>query len=187
MSINTVSSHLLLQEENIIRRIKIAKEALKTGLHPKFTIERPIMVKTKSGFEVPTGKTETVQKPLNSWERRNFKNSIKLLEKKTGKISFYKIVPRNNCFSVNYNTKTLSIVFKGESFEFDLTQGDRCDYTNSFKFNGEIYDVCFSQENETCEPSVVVLLVRDNVVISDSEVVLQPYEILGDFFEYFNS
>jgi hypothetical protein len=88
----TVSEMLKSWEETILRRHSEAIEAVESGLHPTRTFERPIMVKTPSGFEYPSKVTERVRSVLDTYEKNHFRFVAKQLEKEFGKLSFIKIV-----------------------------------------------------------------------------------------------
>lgn len=88
----TISEMIDMWEKGIIRRYKIAENALKTGLHPTNTFERPITVKLSNGFEYPTGKTERVRCELDSYGKEHFKSEMVNRELEFGKMIFVKII-----------------------------------------------------------------------------------------------
>lgn len=59
-------------------------------------------------------------------------------------------------FSINYDSKELSIHWDGQKFSFDLNEGDIGDYWHSFQHQGATYDLNYHQEDEMQEPSVSV-------------------------------
>ena len=87
----TVTEMMNEWEENIIRRIAIIDEALKTNLHPTFTFERNIMVDYGGDFPVWTGKTERLRCELTKEGRLSFMKDKAKLSKQLGKMSFIKI------------------------------------------------------------------------------------------------
>lgn len=92
----TVSEMLHEWEEGIKRRYAEAVEALRTGLHPTFTVVRHIMYKgttiTGEPYEAKTGKTEIVPQQLGKYGKENFKRIKKDLKEEFGTLSFVKIV-----------------------------------------------------------------------------------------------
>jgi hypothetical protein len=62
-----------------------------------------------------------------------------------------------NIFTVDYDARVVDIVFKGEAFQFDLTEGDVGDFWSGFVMkDGSEWDVNFYQEDETMNPSTSV-------------------------------
>ena len=87
----TVSEMIQAWEESITRRHAEALEALRTGLHPTYTVTRLV---THPNSEVPVypHKTETVPQQLDYYGKRHFKAVAKSLEAEFGKMTFVKIV-----------------------------------------------------------------------------------------------
>lgn len=92
----TVSEMIQAWEESIVRRHAEAVEAVKTGLHPTWTFERPIMYKgttiTGEAYEVPTRQTETVRCELDRYGKANYRREARTLADEMGKMTFVKIV-----------------------------------------------------------------------------------------------
>jgi hypothetical protein len=90
-----VSEMLVAWEENINRRHAEAVEAVKSGLHPTQTFERPIMYKGTTidgkAYELPTKETETVRSQLDRYGKANYRREAKDLAEQMGKLSFVKI------------------------------------------------------------------------------------------------
>jgi hypothetical protein len=87
----TVSEMISSWEANILRRYEIAKEALRTKLHPTFTVEVKLYNEV-SGHKFYTGETETQPKQLDQYEKANFKRQMKDLEMEFGTMEFVKII-----------------------------------------------------------------------------------------------
>jgi hypothetical protein len=88
----TVSEMIKSWEESFIRRHGVIVEALRTNLHPTFTIERKEMISTPSGFEYPTGRVFTEPKPLDNYDKERLNWEKNKLEKQFGNMVFVKIV-----------------------------------------------------------------------------------------------
>ena len=87
----TVSVMIQQWEEGILRRHAEAVEAVKTGLHPTFTVTR-LVTHPNSVVPVYPHKTESVPQQLDYYGKKNFKRVIKDLELEFGKMTFVKIV-----------------------------------------------------------------------------------------------
>jgi hypothetical protein len=60
-------------------------------------------------------------------------------------------------FVIDYDNKALQLNFEGESFNFDLNDGDVGDFWHSFTTkDGVLKDINFHQDNENEEPSIGV-------------------------------
>ena len=57
---------------------------------------------------------------------------------------------------INYDEKTLEVVFNEELFLWSLDDGDVGDFWHSFKVKGKVYDVNFYLPDLDAKPSVYV-------------------------------
>ena len=93
---------------------------------------------------------------------------------------------------INYDEKTLTLFFRWQTFEFDLTLGDIGDFWHGFyTHDGDIYDVNFGEEQGENNPNVSVYgtLVEDDgnlSIDSDNRFDIDIKETIGDVNNYFN-
>jgi len=100
-----------------------------------------------------------------------------------------------NIFTVDYDARVVDIVFKGEAFQFDLTEGDVGDFWSGFVMkDGSEWDINYHQEDETCEPVVAVYPARwigdengSYEIDTNHETLLDCIDIQGDSKDYFNN
>lgn len=58
---------------------------------------------------------------------------------------------------INYDEKTLTLYFRWQTFEFDLTEGDIGEFCYGFEtHDGEVYDVNYGEDEGENNPSVSV-------------------------------
>ncbi len=92
---------------------------------------------------------------------------------------------------INYDEKTLTLFFRWQTFEFDLTQGDIGEFWHGFEtHDGEVYDVNFGQESAKDIPGISVYgtLVEDDgnlSIDSNNRVDVDIKELIGDANNYF--
>ena len=95
-----------------------------------------------------------------------------------------------NNFVLDYDKKTLQLNFEGESFNFDLNDGDVGDFWHSFTTrDGLLKDINFHQDNENEEPSIGVYGVVEvdgelSVDTSDS-IYITEHTKVGNALNYF--
>ena len=87
----TVSEMIQAWEESILRRHAEAVEAVKTRLHPTFTVTRFV---TYPNSDVPVYPRQTITEPktLDYYEKQHFKYVARTLAEDFGKMTFIKIV-----------------------------------------------------------------------------------------------
>ena len=93
-------------------------------------------------------------------------------------------------FVLDYDKKTLQLNFEGESFNFNLNDGDVGDFWHSFTTKeGVLKDINFHQYNENEEPSIGVYGVVEvdgelSVDTSDSIYITEHIKV-GNVLNYF--
>ena len=99
-----------------------------------------------------------------------------------------------NKFIIDYDKKTLKLFFEGETFDFDLTEGDLPDFWHSFTTkDGVVKDINFHQEDETQEPSLSVYDLKEEThggetymtTDTSKDVYIEECEKIGDVANYF--
>lgn len=96
-----------------------------------------------------------------------------------------------NNYEINYNSKTLVVNFEGETFTFDLNDGDIGDFWHSFTTkNGVVKDVNFSQEDVDEVPSLSIYGVKENeegqiLIDTSDEIYVEEYTQVGNQYSYF--
>ena len=90
-------------------------------------------------------------------------------------------------YLVDYANKLLTLRFKGETFHFNLRDGDVGDFWHSFTMkDGTINDINFSQENQNEVPNLSVYEeVDEGAVNTNKETYIKKYEQMGDQKIYF--
>jgi hypothetical protein len=93
---------------------------------------------------------------------------------------------------INYNEKTITLYFRWQTFEFDLTQGDIGEFWYGFQtHDGEWYDVNFNEEEGESNPSVSVYgtIVEEDgefSIDSDNRFDIDIKGFIGNANNYFN-
>jgi len=95
-----------------------------------------------------------------------------------------------NTFILNYDKKTLNLNFEGETFSFDLNDGDVGDFWHSFTTkDGLIKDINFHQEDETQSASVgiygVIEVDGELTIDADDSIYIQSCVYVGNPKNYF--
>jgi hypothetical protein len=97
-----------------------------------------------------------------------------------------------NSYVVNYDKKTLTINFEGETFNFDLNDGDIGDFWHTFTTkDGVIKDVNYCQDDETEQPNLSLYGVKANVktkeflIDTSDEIYVEKYTQVGNQYSYF--
>jgi len=89
-------------------------------------------------------------------------------------------------YTINYNTRELTLSYNGCAYLFNLDDGDTGDYWNSFEHNGETLDVNFSQEDEHQVPSLSVYhLDKDGYIDMNTLEEIEFGGFIGDSKNYF--
>lgn len=95
-------------------------------------------------------------------------------------------------FSIDYDKKELVIAFEGETFTFDLTEGDTGEFWHSFTMkDGTIKDINFYQEDYDETPSVSIYGVEEDedgklLINTNDEILIQEHTVQGNPFNYFD-
>jgi hypothetical protein len=94
-------------------------------------------------------------------------------------------------YVVDYNYRKLTINFEGETFTFDLNEGDIGDFWHSLTTkDGVIKDVNFSQEDENEVPNLSLYGVKENdkgelLIDTSDEIYIEEYTQIGNQYSYF--
>ena len=95
-------------------------------------------------------------------------------------------------YIVDYDHKLLTISFEGETFHFNLNDGDIGDFWHSLTTkNGVIKDVNFSQEDENEVPNLSLYGVKENdegelLIDTSDEIYVENYTQVGNPKTYFD-
>ena len=97
-----------------------------------------------------------------------------------------------NSFKIDYDKKHLTLLFEGETFEFDLNSGDVGEFWHAFETKDKVgKDINFHQEDKNQKPglSVYGLKLQDgfwNTNTSD-EIYIETCETVGNPDNYFGT
>lgn len=94
---------------------------------------------------------------------------------------------------INYNRMELTLWFKEEMFNFDLTKGDIGDFWHGFECNGEVFDVNYYADSYK-DTLVNVVSVYGTKVDNDGHIIIDmgnSYELeildtIGNYTDYLN-
>ena len=95
-------------------------------------------------------------------------------------------------FTVDYDKKELVVTFEGETFTFDLKEGDTGDFWSCLTHsNGTIKDINFYQEDHDETPSVALYGVKPNeegelLIDTSDEILITEHTVTGNPFNYFD-
>ena len=92
---------------------------------------------------------------------------------------------------INYDEKTLTLYFRWQTFEFDLTEGDIGEFWYGFEtHDGEVYDVNYGEEEGEDNPYVSVYgtIEEDGEfsIDSDNRFDIDIKGFIGNRENYFN-
>lgn len=98
-----------------------------------------------------------------------------------------------NSFIINYTNRVLVINFNGTSFEFELWDGDKTSYYETFiTSDNKLWTVDFYQLDESEQPNVFVYSNNSNEKDideirrrSDKQIKLELIKKIGDAEQYF--
>lgn len=97
---------------------------------------------------------------------------------------------RRNKFTVDYNAKTLAIVYKNEDFTYNLYDGDIGDFWHFAEFsnNRDNVNVNFHQEEGELPNVDIYEAIEENGTyrMGDQIDSINEYEVIGDATKYFN-
>jgi hypothetical protein len=96
-----------------------------------------------------------------------------------------------NTYKIDYDKLCVYLIYDGEDYAFNLTNGDIGDYWDSFFHNGQMYDINFYQEDSDSNPFLSVYkckLSNDGAWEMDAfnYEKIPLYEITGDVHNFIN-
>jgi hypothetical protein len=96
-----------------------------------------------------------------------------------------------NNYEINYNWRTLVLNFEGETFTFDLNDGDIGEFWHSFTTkDGVVKDINFSQEDVDEVPNLSIYGVKENqegqlLIDTSDEIYVEKHTKIGNQYSYF--
>lgn len=96
-----------------------------------------------------------------------------------------------NNYEINYNWRTLVVNFEGETFTFDLNDGDTGEFWHSFTTKeGVVKDINFSQEDVDEVPNLSIYGVKEDeagqlLIDTSDEIYVEEYTQIGNQYSYF--
>jgi hypothetical protein len=96
-----------------------------------------------------------------------------------------------NNYEINYNWRTLVLNFEGETFTFDLNDGDIGEFWHSFTTkDGVVKDINFSQEDVDEVPNLSIYGVKENqegqlLIDTSDEIYVEKHTQIGNQYSYF--